>query len=122
MPLLVTSAASTNGDGYGTLLGFDADGKLLGRFSEDNRIFDPRCLGFDQDEGLLGRAPAGPRQSPNISVWAAARDGLEYSADNCPQMGFPVCSSSKLTATAAFADSRTFCPSTEATRPKPMKW
>ena len=53
MPLLVTSAAGANGDGYGTLLDFDADGKLLGRFREDNRIFDPRGLGFDRDEGLL---------------------------------------------------------------------
>jgi hypothetical protein len=47
MVLLVTSASGTNGSGYGKLLAFDADGKMLGPFSEDARIVDPRGLGVD---------------------------------------------------------------------------
>jgi hypothetical protein len=53
MALLVTSAAGTNGDGYGALLAFDGDGKSLGAFSDDNRIADPRGLAVDPSEGLL---------------------------------------------------------------------
>lgn len=51
MPLLVSSAAGANGDGYGALLAFDDNGKLLGKFSDDSRIVDPRGLGVS--EGLL---------------------------------------------------------------------
>jgi hypothetical protein len=53
MALLVTSAAGTNGDGYGALLAFDGDGKPLGLFSNDSRIADPRGLAVDPSEGLL---------------------------------------------------------------------
>jgi hypothetical protein len=53
MPLLVTSAAGANGNGYGTLLAFDLDGRPLGAFSDDSRIADPRGLAVDRDEGLL---------------------------------------------------------------------
>jgi hypothetical protein len=53
MPLLVTSAAGMNGDGYGALLAFDGDGKSLGAFSDDSRIVDPRGLSVDRTEGLL---------------------------------------------------------------------
>jgi hypothetical protein len=53
MPLLVTSAAGTNGDGYGALLAFDGDGKFLGSFSDDSRIVDPRGLAVNRSEGLL---------------------------------------------------------------------
>jgi len=53
MPLLVTSAAGTNGDGYGALLAFDSDGKPVGAFSDDSRIVDPRGLSLDRTEGLL---------------------------------------------------------------------
>ena len=53
MPLLVTSAAGTNGDGYGALLAFDSDGKPVGVFSDDSRIVDPRGLSVDRTEGLL---------------------------------------------------------------------
>lgn len=42
--LLVTSASGANGDGYGAILGFDDDGRLIGPFSRDSRIFDPRGL------------------------------------------------------------------------------
>jgi len=51
MPLLVTSAAGVNGDGYGALLAFGSDGAALGVFSNDSRIVDPRGLGVS--EGLL---------------------------------------------------------------------
>jgi hypothetical protein len=53
MPLLVTSAAGANGDGYGALLAFDRPGRPLGRFSEDERIADPRGLAIDRDAGML---------------------------------------------------------------------
>jgi hypothetical protein len=53
MPLLVTNAAGTNGDGYGALLAFDSDGKPFGAFSDDSRIVDPRGLSVDRSEGLL---------------------------------------------------------------------
>src|ERR1700730_49057 len=53
MPLLVTSAAGANGNGYGTLLAFDLNGRSLGAFSGDSRIADPRGLAVDRDEGLL---------------------------------------------------------------------
>jgi outer membrane protein assembly factor BamB len=53
MPLLVTSAAGANGDGYGALLAFDRDGKSLGALSVDSRIVDPRGLGVNRRERLL---------------------------------------------------------------------
>ena len=53
MPLLVTSAAGANGNGYGALLAFDLDGRPPCTFSGDVRIADPRGLGVDREEGLL---------------------------------------------------------------------
>ncbi len=53
MPLLVTSAAGVNGDGFGALLEFDIKGKPLGLFSNDGRISDPRGLGVNREERLL---------------------------------------------------------------------
>jgi hypothetical protein len=53
MPLLVTSAAGANGNGYGTLLAFELNGSPLGAFSDDSRISDPRGLAVHWDEGLL---------------------------------------------------------------------
>src|SRR5579863_9585743 len=53
MPLLVTSAAGVNGDGYGALLAFDRNGRPLGAFSNDARIADPRGLAVDQKKELL---------------------------------------------------------------------
>src|SRR5215469_3347812 len=46
MVLPVTSGLGVNGSGYGKLLAFDGDGKLLGPFSEDVRIVDPRGVGL----------------------------------------------------------------------------
>jgi hypothetical protein len=45
MPVLVTSASGKNGAGYGKLLAFDRVGQLLGPFTEDTRVSDPRGLG-----------------------------------------------------------------------------
>ena len=53
MPLLVTSASGANGNGYGALLAFDQDGNPLGRFSDDDRIVDPRGLAPEPGAGLL---------------------------------------------------------------------
>jgi DNA-binding beta-propeller fold protein YncE len=53
MPLLVTSAAGKNGNGFGKLLAFDLSGSLLGTFGDDSRIADPRGLAVNWDEGLL---------------------------------------------------------------------
>lgn len=53
MPLLITSAAGVNGDGYGALLAFDRNGGPLGAFSGDSRITDPRGLAVEPSEQLL---------------------------------------------------------------------
>jgi hypothetical protein len=45
MVLLVTSALGANGAGYGKLLAFNKGGELLGPFSADDRIVDPRGVG-----------------------------------------------------------------------------
>jgi DNA-binding beta-propeller fold protein YncE len=53
MPLLVTSAAGVNGEGYGALLAFDSHGRPLGVFSSDARIADPRGLAVEPERQLL---------------------------------------------------------------------
>jgi hypothetical protein len=53
MPLVVTSEAGANGDGYGALLALDDDGKPVGVFGEDRRIVDPGGLAVDQKQELL---------------------------------------------------------------------
>jgi DNA-binding beta-propeller fold protein YncE len=53
MPLLVTSAAGVNGDGYGALLAFNGEGEPLGVFSSDPRIADPRGLAVDPKKELI---------------------------------------------------------------------
>jgi len=50
--ILVTSTSGANGDRYGTLLCFLADGELAGPFIDDRRIPDPRGLS-------LSLSPAG---------------------------------------------------------------
>jgi DNA-binding beta-propeller fold protein YncE len=49
--ILVTSAG--NGEGYGAILSFDADGELIGPFSSDPRIVDPRGLSLDSSGALV---------------------------------------------------------------------
>ena len=51
--ILVTSASGANGDGYGALLGFTADGALTGPFSQDPRITDPRGLSVGPSRDLV---------------------------------------------------------------------
>lgn len=51
--ILVTSASGANGDGYGALLGFSADGQLAGPFSDDWRITDPRGLSLSPAGDLV---------------------------------------------------------------------
>ena len=53
MPLIVTSASGTNGNGFGALLAFELDGTFRGPFIEDDRIADPRGLAVDPKENLL---------------------------------------------------------------------
>ena len=53
MPLLVTSAGAANGGGYGAVLSFDAEGGLIGPFSSDQRIIDPRGLAVDPSGALI---------------------------------------------------------------------
>src|ERR1700761_9689194 len=53
MTLLVTSASGYNGSGLGKILAFDPQGKLIGPFSDDDRIADPRGLGIEPSERLL---------------------------------------------------------------------
>ena len=53
MPLLVTSASGTNGDGLGALLAFDSEGGFLGVFSKDSRIVDPRGLAVNRNGRFL---------------------------------------------------------------------
>ena len=53
MPLLVTSAAGANGNGYGALLAFDPGGRPPRIFSDDSRIADPRGLAIHREDGLL---------------------------------------------------------------------
>jgi DNA-binding beta-propeller fold protein YncE len=51
--ILVTSASGANGDGYGALLCFSADGELAGPFSDDRRITDPRGLSLSRADDLV---------------------------------------------------------------------
>jgi DNA-binding beta-propeller fold protein YncE len=51
--ILVTSASGANGDGYGTVLSFSADGDLAGPFSDDPRIADPRGMSLSPGGDLV---------------------------------------------------------------------
>jgi DNA-binding beta-propeller fold protein YncE len=51
--MVVTSASGANGDGYGALLCFSADGHLAGPFSDDHRITDPRGLSLSPAGDLV---------------------------------------------------------------------
>jgi DNA-binding beta-propeller fold protein YncE len=51
--MVVTSASGANGDGYGALLCFSADGQLAGPFSDDRRISDPRGLSLNPAGDLV---------------------------------------------------------------------
>jgi hypothetical protein len=51
--LVVTSASGPNGDGYGAVLHFTGDGQLIGPFSDDGRVSDPRGLSVHPTNGLV---------------------------------------------------------------------
>jgi hypothetical protein len=51
--LIVTSASGPNGNGYGAVLAFSPEGKPMGRFSNDDRISDPRGLVFHPVSDLV---------------------------------------------------------------------
>ena len=51
--ILVTSAGEDNGPGHDAVLSFNAAGDLLGRFTEDPRIVDPRGLTLDPAGELI---------------------------------------------------------------------
>jgi hypothetical protein len=53
MLLLITSASGANGNGFGSLLAFELDGRLRGSFIDDDRIADPRGLALDPKGDLL---------------------------------------------------------------------
>jgi hypothetical protein len=53
MPILVTSAGAANGGGHDALLSFGAEGVLIGPFSTDPRITDPRGLSLDASGALI---------------------------------------------------------------------
>lgn len=61
MRILVTSAASANGGGYGALLSFDHTGHPTGTFSDDPRIIDPRGLTLDPSGALVYLNSGGDR-------------------------------------------------------------
>jgi DNA-binding beta-propeller fold protein YncE len=51
--ILVTSAHGPSGNGYGAVLAFTIDGALIGPFSDDPRIADPRGLTLDLSGELV---------------------------------------------------------------------
>jgi DNA-binding beta-propeller fold protein YncE len=51
--IVVTSAAGSNGDGYGALMLFSAGGQPAGRFSDDRRVADPRGLSLSPAGDLV---------------------------------------------------------------------
>jgi DNA-binding beta-propeller fold protein YncE len=51
--ILVTSAGGANGDGFSAVLGFSGDGSIVGPFSDDDRIVDPRGLSLDPAGDLV---------------------------------------------------------------------
>jgi DNA-binding beta-propeller fold protein YncE len=51
--ILVTSASGANGDGYGTILSFSDSGQLIGPFSNDPRVTDPRGMSLSPAGDLV---------------------------------------------------------------------
>jgi DNA-binding beta-propeller fold protein YncE len=80
--ILVTSASGANGAGYGTLLGFSADGKLAGPFSGDPRISDPRGLSLSPAGDLVYVTSGDDRVlaldlDGNVALDSGSRPGLD---------------------------------------------
>ena len=51
--ILITSAGKANGGGHDAVLAFNAEGGLVGHFSEDPRIEDPRGISLDPSGTLI---------------------------------------------------------------------
>jgi hypothetical protein len=74
MTLLVTSANGANGAGYGKILAFGDDGKLIGVFGDDPHIADPRGLGIDRIDRLLFVNSGSNRiLAPTTTEWSYVR-------------------------------------------------
>jgi DNA-binding beta-propeller fold protein YncE len=80
--VIVTSAAGTNGDGFGAVLSFTPEGELLGRFSADERISDPRGVVVHPTSNLVYLC-AGPDrmlaldQDGAVALDSGSVDGLD---------------------------------------------
>jgi len=76
MRIVVTSASGANGDGYGALLCFSADGERAGPFSQDRQITDPRGLSLSPavDPVCVTAAMSGCSRSARTgrSFWTGA--------------------------------------------------
>jgi hypothetical protein len=80
--IVVTSASGANGDGYGALLCFSADGRLAGPFSEDRRITDPRGLSLSPAGDLVYVASGDDRvlaldQNGTVVLDSGRTEGLD---------------------------------------------
>ncbi|HEX3515263.1 MAG TPA: hypothetical protein VHT26_14800 [Trebonia sp.] len=77
-----TSASGANGDGYGAVLSFTADGTLTGQFSRDRRITDPRGLCLDLSGELVYLNSGDDRvlaldHDGNVALDSGRIDGLD---------------------------------------------
>ena len=95
--LLVTSAGEADGGGHDAVLGFDSAGELIGPFSRDPRIVDPRPVDrgdrgagsepvdADTPAGVLQRQRAGqvlhPALADAVAEIVRLRDGLVNTRD-----------------------------------------
>jgi DNA-binding beta-propeller fold protein YncE len=80
--ILVTSASGANGDGYGTVLSFSANGELAGPFSDDPRITDPRGMSLSPGGDLVYVTSGDDRvlaldASGNVTLDSGRKEGLD---------------------------------------------
>ncbi len=80
--ILVTSASGVNGDGYGTVLTFTADGKPAGPLSDDPRITDPRGMSLSPAGALVYVTSGDDRvlaldTSGSVILDSGRREGLD---------------------------------------------
>jgi sugar lactone lactonase YvrE len=80
--ILVTSASSANGDGYGTVLSFSGGGELAGPFSDDPRITDPRGMSLSPAGDLVYVTSGDDRvlaldKSGNVALDSGRKDDLD---------------------------------------------
>jgi DNA-binding beta-propeller fold protein YncE len=80
--ILVTSAGGANGNGYGTVVSFSADGTSTGPFSDDPRLTDPRGMSLSPDGGLVYVTSGDDRvlaldRDGKVTLDSGRRDGLD---------------------------------------------